>query len=546
MFRAMQHPRNTLLLSGLALLLVPALNARAQDPKIQMVPSQKELILSGHPGNDASLTQRITLLSDKQVQELLFRPGDLQRDGGTETISRSQIQSLLSTKLSLPENTPQDFDFKVSGIKVPGTYSGVIEFLLPQHGTAAALHLTFKLQVEETPRLALRKGSENIKIQLVNCSMIGCYLGANLKFLNIDPLQDHSFPLDNGSLLPFAIDGSAAATGDVNSGYTGDSIKLGLPMTVPPKPIVTIPLHISSGELVPDHYVGDVQLRIPAKDEPLKIPLELNVKTGPELPILVLLIGILFGRLIKYMQDKGTPQSTLLYQLLQLQTRAGQNPADLALLHHLFEGARQDIDSMRLDQVKADLTLIGNRLTLLARLRYLETLLTPRAADPGVPAILADIALARNQVSLEADPTPTAARIETEVQNLAAPGGPPNPAARAMEMAAARGVRSAVTITVAAAAPAADAHPPHLSWFRRVVGFITGHADALRANFTLWFLRPALWIVLILLLTGTGFMQLYVKNPIFGANFISDYFGLLVWATGSDVASRTLSNFKGS
>jgi hypothetical protein len=41
-------------------------------------------------------------------------------------------------------------------------------------------------------------------------------------------------------------------------------------------------------------------------------------------------------------------------------------------------------------------------------------------------------------------------------------------------------------------------------------------------------------------------MQLYVKNPIFGANLISDYFGLLVWATGSDVASRTLSNFKGS
>jgi hypothetical protein len=37
---------------------------------------------------------------------------------------------------------------------------------------------------------------------------------------------------------------------------------------------------------------------------------------------------------------------------------------------------------------------------------------------------------------------------------------------------------------------------------------------------------------------------LYLKNPTFGADIFGDYFGLLVWALSSDVASRTLSGLK--
>jgi hypothetical protein len=239
------------------------------------------------------------------------------------------------------------------------------------------------------------------------------------------------------------------------------------------------------------------------------------------------------------MKDKGTPQSDLLLQFLQVQARAAQDPTDLGLLQHMLQQARTDIEQMRLDAAKTELPIIENRLTLLSRLRFLDALLRPRLGDPGVAAVLTNIDSARNQISLGSDPSATATLIESQVQSLAPPAGTANPAARAIEMAAATGVRGA-------AKPFATEVPQKpLSRFRRAVAMITGHPDALRADITLWFLRPLAWLVLILLLTLTGFIQLYLKNPIFGADVVSDYFGLLVWATGSDVAGRTLSNFKG-
>jgi hypothetical protein len=91
----------------------------------------------------------------------------------------------------------------------------------------------------------------------------------------------------------------------------------------------------------------------------------------------------------------------------------------------------------------------------------------------------------------------------------------------------------------------APAAADHWKW-RSALIFLTGHEDTARAAVTLWFLRPLLYLVLLLILIFVGLMQLYFKNPIFGAYFINDYFGLFVWASSSDVASRTLSDFKGS
>jgi hypothetical protein len=511
-----------------------AIPCHAEDPRITIVPETKEVVIAGRPGSDLSLTGQITLLSNQAVPELIFRPTDLRPEVGTETIARAQIQ-LVPSNIALRADTPQDVIFKIANLKRPGEYFGSIDFLLPQHGLTSAIHATLKLRVDETPKLSVRAGSERIKVQLVNCSWLGCLLRRKDK---VSPKENYSFPLDNGSLLPFSLVGDASAAGDTHHRSTGDSIQLLLPTEFPSTPIINIPFTVASGDLTPDHYVGDVQLRIPGKDDPIKIPLELNVSTGPVLPILGLVVGILFGRFIKYMKDKGTPQSDLLRQLLQIQTRVAHDPADLGLLQHMLQQLRMDIDQMRLDIAKTELAIVESRLVLLSRLRFLETQLTPRATDPGVAPLLSNVALARNQISLGVDPTATANQIETEVQNLPPPAGIAKEAARALDTT---GVLSAASLATALPAP-----EPPVSRFRRAVAMITGHPDVLRANVTLWFLRPLAWVLLISLLTVTGFIQLYLKNPIFGADATSDYFGLLVWAAGSDVAGRTLSNFRGS
>jgi hypothetical protein len=516
----------------------------AEEPQIRVVPDTQELVISGVPGSEPSLIGEITLLSNVAVPELIFRASDFHKEAGadkrntSETIARTQIQ-VIPSNIVLRADTPQDVAVKFSNLKQPGDYTGSVEFLLPQHGMTATVHLAIRLRVAEAPRLGVRKGSESINVHLVNRSVLGCYLLE--KLFKGCGAEKYSLPLDNQSILPFRVTGIAAsASGERHHLSTGNAIIIPALGDIPPDPIVNIPFQIERGDLVPDHYVGDFQLRIPEKADPLKIPLEINVSSAPELPVIVLIVGILLGRMIKYMKDKGTPQSDLLRQLLQIQARAAQDQRDLGLLQHMLQQARTDINELRLDSAKSDLALIENRLTLLSRLRYLESLLAPRAADEGVAAVLANIATARNQISLGADPTAIATQIETQVQGLAAPAGVANPAARAIEVAAATSVRGAAGF--AAAAPPAV---PKATLFRRTVAMLTGHPDALRADITLWFLRPLAWVVLVALLTLTGFIQLYLKNPIFGADAVSDYFGLLVWATGADVAGRTLSNFKG-
>jgi hypothetical protein len=72
----------------------------------------------------------------------------------------------------------------------------------------------------------------------------------------------------------------------------------------------------------------------------------------------------------------------------------------------------------------------------------------------------------------------------------------------------------------------------------------TGIYGGLRAEITLWVLRPTLYLVLIGFLIILGIQQLYLKNATFGSDPFSDYFGLLVWAMSSDVASRTLASLR--
>ncbi|MDJ0799724.1 MAG: hypothetical protein QNJ51_23425, partial [Calothrix sp. MO_167.B12] len=52
-----------------------------------------------------------------------------QRQEGDEIIGRQQVDLIGEPKLEA--GLPKDFQVKVSGVKLPGTYTGEIEFLLP-------------------------------------------------------------------------------------------------------------------------------------------------------------------------------------------------------------------------------------------------------------------------------------------------------------------------------------------------------------------------------------------------------------------------------
>lgn len=498
-----------------------------------LAPDDEKVTIHGRVGDDSTFAKRISLISDQAVPELIMRASELNRTGGGGSIARTQVQTSTSNKVALVENTPYDLDIKVTGIKVSGTYSGILYFLLPKHGTADAIHVPIEVIADSMSKLQLRKGSETVKIQIVDCSHLGCLLSGFLEPAALRTKYD--IPFDNVDSGQFSVDGSLAASGERNWGEVTGALTLGLPVTVPSKPIATIPLTIASTKLTPDHYVGDIQLRVPGQDLPLKLPLEVNVKAGPVIPILVLLIGVLTGRLVKYMKDKGTPQADMLLQLHQLEMRASQSPADEYLVRPILDAASLHIKQMQLTDAQADLTKIASLLALLARLRYLELVLEPREAETVVTTILNLIAQARGVIGLGGDPTSIATQIETAVNNLPAPTSAPGGSTR--EMIIARSVSQAV-IAVAKPKPVATRRG------MRAVAFLSGYDESARAEVTLWFLRPLLWLLLLAGLLVVGLQQLYLKDPSFGSAAFSDYFGLFVWATSADVASRTISTLR--
>ena len=511
-----------------ALILALASSTHAQT--LRVLPSDNgRLAIHGKLGDDASLTTRITLLSDQAIPELLFRPGGLDGPNGIHLPS-SQIQLGASGKLSLAENTPYDVDLKITSFKVSGVYTGAIDFLLPRHGTNSLVQVKLEVTVDPTLKLQTRKGSESVKIQIVNCNSWTCTVAGLL-----DPAASHNayaIPFDNVGSNSFSVNANLSATGERNWGEIGNAVLLTSPIQVPASPIAKIPLAVASGNVAADHYLGDMQIVIPGQDAPLKIPLEVNVKDGPMWAIFTLLVGVLMGRLIKYMKDKGTPQADLLQTLHQLQTRSEQSPADAALLKLIFDKAAVDIRYFRFTDAQADLTKIDNLLTLLAHLRHLETELQPRAGDTAVAAILALIKQVRATIQLGSDPSQLANQIETAVIALPAPAAPTSGVFQTM---------IAKNVSIAANALGVVAAAPRSARVRWVAKLI-GYDETVPENITFWFLRPLLWVLLIVGLLVVGLQQLYLKDPAFGSMAFNDYFGLFVWGTSADVASRTLSN----
>ncbi|MHC5720125.1 MAG: hypothetical protein ACYTX0_50860, partial [Nostoc sp.] len=84
------------------------------------------------------------------------------------------------------------------------------------------------------------------------------------------------------------------------------------------------------------------------------------------------------------------------------------------------------------------------------------------------------------------------------------------------------------------------------AWLRRLLIAIAGVSNELRAETTLWIVRPLLSLTLLVGLSLVGIRALYVeKGMTFGADPFSNYLELILWGLSADVASRSLSNLAG-
>lgn len=531
----------------LILLICPAPAVAQTNVKIEVDAKDKPLEVKGWLGEENALISNIRLTaSGGNITAWTFLPSDLKRTEGDEVIGRQQVELIGERKLEA--GLPKDFQVKLNGVKLPGTYQGQIEILLPSQKRSEALVIPLTVKAKARPALVPVKDSEQVQLQLVRCSW-DCGL-AHLLLPTSAFQNQRLIYLDNPNQATVLLTSAEVILQGKLTNYqiTKTEVESPLsPQTLAANKIISLPLNWKRSQIPPDRYTGAVYLTMEGREGRLSIPVDLSMRIGPAIPILVLLVGIVLGRLFKYMQEKGIPQSDALAEVYEVQNMIAQvDQQDQEILSPMVNKVRNSVSQMDLETVNADLVKIKERLNCLTSLRKIEQQLKGMEQDPdvgGENGLLAKIGKARNLIKLENDEQAKELlqQIQQSIINLSngMMGGDKKPDP---SLTAAANEAAAAILAAAGQKTKSD----RFAWLRRLLIVIAGVSNELRAETTLWIVRPLLSLTLLVGLSLVGIRALYVeKGMTFGADPFSNYLELILWGLSADVASRSLSNLAG-
>ncbi|AFZ01475.1 hypothetical protein [Calothrix sp. PCC 6303] len=539
----------------LILLICPAPAYAQVNVKIEVDAKDKPLEIKGWLGEENALIGNIRFTaSGKDVAALTLLASDLKRQGADEIIGRQQVELIGERKLEA--GLPKDFQVKVNGVKLPGTYTGEIELLLPGQKRSEALVIPLKVKAKAKPALVPVKGSEQVQVQLVRCSW-DCGL-AHLLLPASNFQNQWQLRLDNPIQSPVSLTSAEVVLEGKQTGYQIRTTEVEPPPNseMPANKIISLPLKWTRSRIPPDRYTGAVYLTLEGKEGRLVIPIDLSMRTGPALPIFVLFVGIILGRLFKYMQEKGIPQSDALAKLYQVEGQifAESDSKDQEILTPMLKKVRDSVSQIELETVTTDLGKIKERSNCLTSLRKMEQQLQGMEQDPdvgGENGVLAKIQEARNLIKFKNDDKAKellqqmSLMIAKVSKGMMGADDKPDPSLTAAENEAVLAIASAeraVQATVVQSKTAMN----RFAWLKQRLIDIAGVSNELRAEATLWIGRPLLSLALLFGLSLVGIRSLYVeKGTTFGSDPFSDYLGLILWGLSADVASRSVTNLPG-
>jgi hypothetical protein len=260
---------------------------------------------------------------------------------------------------------------------------------------------------------------------------------------------------------------------------------------------------------------------------------------------------------LKYMEEKGIPQSDALGKVNELEREIAEaDSEDRKILAPMVKEVRQSVYQRDLEAVEARVEAIASRRSILQRLRAMEETLEPRKQNPkvgGDNGILKKIDLTRSIVALSPDESgwgqaeALLKEIQTDAAQLATTMmGPDKQPDAAMKEAEREAGEAVAAVRDASEARLSPVLPMWVVRLGRSLVILSGVSSAVRAEATMWVVRPLLSLGLLFGLSVVGVRALYVeKGATFGADPFADYLGLILWGLSADVASRSLSNLSG-
>ncbi len=527
--------------------------------KITIEEHDNPLVITGKVNEANAFVGNLRLIATgSDVAGLIFLPSDLKRAeasqvGSSSVIGRQNVTVLGDTRLQA--NLPKDFQVNVTGIRLPGVYTGLIQILQPGQSIDQGTTISLTITAWETPLLAPMPGSELLKAQVVNCNgILDCALSRwvlpESAFLDQWTLQ----MANNGHADAQITEIKPIVIGQINNyPLEAPALKLSQNSAVLPAAQITpLLLQWDRSSMPPDHYTGALYLTVAQSDARQTIPVDIQVRSGAALPVLLILLGILLGRLFQFLSQRGLPQANALSLVNELSFEVSSaDPQDQKILQPMVEDARQDVYHQKLVDAQAKMTAIRQRMDVLKKLRLIQASIPAGAADEQSKQILQQIDQARLLIAQGQDQSVTVlmSAIQSALGSLGSTvgtGGEPNYGMLKAYSLAGQASYSARGAQIASDKLLRVGTFTGPDWGQRIKTFfisLAGMSSQIQAETIYWFIRPLAYATLLIFLVYTGLNTLYVKGGVTFGSSPADYVGLILWGLSSDVAGRaTLGN----
>lgn len=297
-----------------------------------------------------------------------------------------------------------------------------------------------------------------------------------------------------------------------------------------------VELQFHPRRLAPGKYVGEVPLPFAGSTPPYKAAtFTLNVRAGWLLPLLVIVAGVVVGRVAQLLNlPVARMQEELLGRVFRLRARV--SALDDARVRWHFGSGLEDV-ARTIENAPAETERAGieERLNAItSSLSMLETTsgLRQRIETSNRPDQATLLAQADKVIALVLGGDVTGAISELQTLRQAIDTPPAEVAAAAVAADASLPAEAAAFVRRFTAAAEAHGRRSGSGGFR---SFRLGSAE--------WryrYLRPAFLWALVAGVAVMGFYTLYVNDPVFGAQGLYDYGKCFLWGLGTDIATKTL------
>ena len=522
--------------------------AGAAEPVLTVDPGDSPLVIYGKLDGQTTAfggDVRLTATGD-DVKELLMLPSGMKGVGDDNVIiDRSNVT--VPSGISLNKGQPRDIRVTVNNVTRPGEYAGSLKFLLPGQSEDKALKIGLTLRIDSKPKV--QPVFPNMTFQLVRCqNPIACAVSTWL--LPASAIrEDWAVYLDNQTLAPIEMTDATVVMRGEKTGHAinPDVISLTLSHPLPLGKVEPIMMTIHRNRLLPDRYQGTLRFKVKGSDDPVIINIDLNLRDSPIWAVLIILAGIIVGRLARGMstpeaqkQIKFLPR---LYQLRDSADRLENAEARTYLAGQIQDASEQIALAKETEEVLSQvLDKLKGRIDFLGTLEGLEHQLTK--FDALIEELKPTIQAARQELIYNRVEEAERLRKKVEARLQEVQQDKTMGVASDLFDTFFKSFRASTARWSEAEKAKAPTRPGGMrwGWLAKVMTTLSG-TEVMSAELRYWFVRPLLFLILLAVLALLGLQTLYVSaGSAFGAAGLYDYLGLFLWGLSADIAQRTLQN----